>query len=137
MSIPHGIRAVSKEGTRFKTTSSLLTKDDYTAWSKKMKALLLVNRVWVLVSGKRTRPNPIPALVFGEGVTNQAANDAATERLDDFEDAYNKVACLIAESISDAEILSVTAVLEDPVATWNKLEQKFARRSEMGQDVKG
>ena len=100
-----------------------------------MKALLLVNRVWDLVSGKRIRPNPPPALVFGEGVTNQAAIDEATKRLDDFEDAYNKAACLIAESISDAEILSVTTVLEDPVATWDKLRQKFARRSEMGQEA--
>ena len=64
MSIAHGIRAVSNEGTRFRTTSSLLTKDNYTAWSSKMKALLLVNRVWDLVSGKRIRPNPPPALVF-------------------------------------------------------------------------
>ena len=100
-----------------------------------MKAVLLVNRVWDLVSGKRTRPNPVPALVFGEGVTNQDAIDAATKKIDDFEDAYNKAACLIAESISDTEILSVTSVLEDPVATWNKLQQKFARRSEMGQEA--
>ena len=100
-----------------------------------MKALLLVNRVWDLVSGKRTRPNPAPALVFGEGGTNQDAIDVANKKIDDFEDAYNKAACLIAESISDAEILSVTTVLEDPVATWNKLQQKFARRSEMGQEA--
>ena len=83
-----------------------------------MKALLLVNRVWDLVSSKRTRLNPAPALVFGEGVTDQAAIDEATKRLDDFEDAYNKAACLITESISNAENLSVTTVLEDPVATW-------------------
>ena len=69
------------------------------------------------------------------GVTNQAAIDEATKRLDDFEDAYNKAACLNAESISDAEILSVTTVLEDPVATWDKLQQKFARLAEMGQEA--
>ena len=78
--------------------------------------MLPVNRVWDVVSGRRTRPNLAPALVFG-GVTNQLAIDAAIKRLDDFEDAYNKAACLIAESISDTEILTVTAVLEDPVAT--------------------
>ena len=100
-----------------------------------MKAVLLVNRVWDLVSDRRTRPNPALALVFEEGVTNQPAIVAAIKRLDDFEDAYNKAACLIAESIADTEILSVTAVLEDPIATWDKLEQKFARRSEMGQEA--
>ena len=59
-----------------------------------MKALLLVNRLWEPASVKRIRPNPVPALVFGEGVTNQAAIDAATKRFDDFEDAYNKASCL-------------------------------------------
>ena len=33
------------------------------------------------------------------------------------------------------EILSVTFFLEDPVAVWNKIQQKFARRSEMGQEA--
>ena len=82
--------------------------------------MLLVNRVWDVVSGRRTRPILARALVFEEGVTNQPAIDAAIKRLDDFEDAYKKTACLITESISDTEILSVTAVLEDPVATWEK-----------------
>ena len=66
---------------------------------------------------------------------NQDAIDAANKKLDDFDDAYNKAACLLAESISDSEILSVTSVLEDSVAVWNKLQQKFARRSEMGQEA--
>ena len=137
MSIPHGIRAVSNEGTQFRTTSSLLTKDNYTAGSGKMKALLLVNRVWDLVLGKRIRSNPAPAAIvaFGARNTNQDAIDTANKKLDDFEDAYNKAACLIAEPITDSEILSVTSVMEDPVATWNKLRQKFARRSEMGQEA--
>ena len=78
MSIQHGIRAVSNEGTRFRTSSSLLTKNNYTAWSGKMKALLLVNRVWDLVSGTRRRPNPAPdpVIVFGGAHANQAAIDA-------------------------------------------------------------
>ena len=67
MAIHHGIRAVPTEGTRFRTTSSLLTRDNYTAWSAKMKALLLVNRVWDLVSGKRTRPNLAPAAIIAFG----------------------------------------------------------------------
>ena len=78
----------------------------------KMKAVLLVNRVWDVVSGRCTRPNPAPALVFGEGVTNQPAIDAAIKRSDDFEDAYNKAACLIAESISDTEIRSDVYAIE-------------------------
>ena len=55
--------------------------------------------------------------------------------MNEFEDAYNKATCLISESISDAEILFVASVLEDRVSTWDKLQQKFARRSEMGQQT--
>ena len=78
--------------------------------------LLLVNRVWDLVCGKRTRPNPTPTLVFGGGVTNHDAIDIANGKIDDSEDAYNEAACLIAESISDSEMLSIPSVLEDPIA---------------------
>ena len=112
MSIQHGIRVVPHEGTRFRIVSSLLSKDNYTAWSKKMKISLLVHRVWDLVSGKRMHPNPAPALVFGEGVTQQDAIDAANKRIDDFEEANNKPACLIVESISDSKILSVKSMLD-------------------------
>ena len=88
-----------------------------------MKALLLLNRVWDLVLGKRIRPNPALAenVAFGAGFTNQAAIDTANKKLDDFEDAYNKATCLIAETFSDSEILLGTSVLEDRVATCNKL----------------
>ena len=65
----------------------------------------------------------------------QAKIEAANTKLDEFEDASNRAACLISESISDAKILFVASVLEDPVAMWNKLQQKFARRSEMGQQT--
>ena len=81
MAIPHGIRAILIEGTRFSWTSSLLTKGNYTTWSGKMKALLLVNRVGDLVSSKRTRPNPAPAAIiaFGTGNSNQDVVDAANK----------------------------------------------------------
>ena len=83
-----------------------------------MKALLLVNRVWDLVSGKRVRPNQAPAeTVDAAGIVNQASIDSANKKLDDFEDAYNKATCLITESISNSEMYSVHSVLEDLVAT--------------------
>ena len=102
-----------------------------------MKQLLIAHRLWDLVSGKRVRPNaaPEPVGTFGAPPTNQTEIEAANTKLDAFEDACNKAACLISESISDAEILFVASVLEDPVATWDKLQQKFARRSEMGQQT--
>ena len=68
-----------------------------------MKALFHVNRVWDLVSGTRRRPNPAldPVIVCGEAHAYQAAINAANKKLDAFEDAYLKAACLIADSISD------------------------------------
>ena len=102
-----------------------------------MKQLLLAHRLWDLVSGKRIRPNaaPEPVGTFGVPLANQAEIEVANAKLDEFEDACNRATCFISESISDAKILSVANVLEDLVATWNKLQQKFARRSEMGQQT--
>ena len=101
-----------------------------------MKTLLLVNRVWDLVFGKCVRPDAAPQQIKNETrISNQAIIDAANNKLDDFEDAYNKATCLITECISDSQIYSVHSVLEDPVATWNKLKHKFARTSEMEQEA--
>ena len=102
-----------------------------------MKQLLIAQRVWDLVSGKRIRPNATlePVGTFGAPPTNQAEIEAANTKLNEFEDDCDKAACLISESISDVEILFVASVLEDPAATWDKLQQKFACRSEMGQQT--
>ena len=35
----------------------------------------------------------------------------------------------------DSWPLAVTSVLDDPIAIWNKLQQKFARKSEMGKSA--
>ena len=44
---------------------------------------------------------------------------------------YTGAACLLAESISAAELVAITTVLDDPVAIWTKLQRKFARVSEL------
>ena len=53
---------------------------------------------------------------------------ATNKKITEFEDAYLRASCLIAASISDTEILAVTDVLEDPVATWAALSRKYARK---------
>ena len=102
-----------------------------------MKQLLIAHSIWDLVSGKRVCPNAAsePVGKFGAPPINQTEIEAAKTKLDEFEDACSKAACLISEYISDSEILFVACVLKDPVATWDKLQQKFARRSEMGQQT--
>ena len=133
MNIPHGIRAASSDGARFTSMGSVLTKDNYTAWSSKMKTVLLVNRVWDLVMGTRVRPDPARAaiVVVGAAHANQAEITAANKKIADFEDAYLRASCLIAAAISDTEILAVTDVLEDSIKTWAALSTKYARKSKM------
>ena len=82
---------------------SMLTKDNYAAWSIKMRTLLLFNEVWDLVTVTRVRPDPAPAaiVVADAAHANQAAITAATLEIREFERAYVKASCIIASVISD------------------------------------
>ena len=125
----HGIRAPSSEGGRITGMGILLTNSNYGAWSIKMKAMLLVNRVWDLVTGTRVRPNPAPdpLVVAGAAHANQAEITAANRELTAFEDAYMRASCLIAAAISDSEILAVSDVIDNPTETWAALSRKYDR----------
>ena len=105
MNIPHGFRAASSEGARFTSMGSVLTKDNYTAWSSEMKTMLLVNRVWDPVMGTRNRPDPAPAavVVARAAHANQAEITTANKKITEFEDVYLRASCLIAASISHTE----------------------------------
>ena len=133
MSIQHGIRAVPSEGTRFKATSYALKADNYMAWSCRMKTVFMVNKVWDIVQGTRLCPPPPPVLRLATSSENgnEALVNAALQSIDDFENATCRAACLLQESISDTILYSVTSIIDDPAATWRKLQQKFARRSEL------
>ena len=63
-----------------------------------MKEMLLVNRVWDLVTGIRIRPDPTPAtvVVAGAAHANQAEITAANKEIAAFEDVYMRASCLIA-----------------------------------------
>ena len=107
---------------------SLLTKDNYFAWS--LETTLLANEVWDLVMGTRVRPNPppTPVLVAGASHANLAEITAANKELKDFDKAYLKTSCILAGAISDSEILAVGDVIDDPVATWAARTRKYARK---------
>ena len=72
--------------------SGLLTKDNYAAWSIKMKRVLLLNEVWDLVTGTRDRPDPAPRaiVVAGAAHANLAEITAANKEIKDFEKSYVK-----------------------------------------------
>ena len=137
MNIPHGIRAPSGEGGRTTSMGILLTDSNYGARSIKLKAMLLINRVWDLVTGTRVRPGPAPAavVVAGSAHANQAEITAANKEIAAFEDAYMRASCLIAAAISDTEILAVSDVIDNPVATWAALSRKYARKSKMEKEA--
>ena len=119
MSIQHGIRAVSSEGTIFRATSNQLNKDNYSQWSARLKGILMVNEVWDIVNEDRIRPPRPRAHELGEEVATQEAIVAATtaaDKYDKYLEDYTRAACVLAESISDAELVAITTVLDDPVA---------------------
>ena len=137
MNISHGIRAPSNEGGRFTGMGSLLTNSNYRAWSIKMKAMMLVHRVWDLVTGTRIRLDMAPAavVVAGAAHANQAEIKAANKKIATFEDAYMRASCLIAAAISDAEILAVSDVIDNPTTIWATLSRKYARKSKMEKEA--
>ena len=134
MNIPHGIRAASSDGARFTSMGSVLTKDNYPTWSSKIKTVLLVNRVWDLVTGTRTRPDPALAaiVVAGAAHANQAEITAANKSITEFEDAYLRASCLIAASISDTEILAFTDVPRRSGCDMGSVEPEICKKVENG-----
>ena len=109
MSNQHGIRAVPSEGTRFRATSNQLNKDNYTQWSRRLKGILVVNKVWDLVSERRSCPARPRAYSRRDNDENPypediAANKIAADKYDAYEEDYNKAACLLVESISDSQL---------------------------------
>ena len=94
-----------------------------------------MNKVWNLVNGTRQRPPRAPALLLLGEASNQPLIDAASKLIEEFTDAATKASFLLADSISDKELQGLAPILDDPVAVWGKLKQKFARRSEMGQEA--
>ena len=123
MSIQHGIGAVPSEGTRFKSTTYALKDDNYTAWCCRMKAVFIVNNVWDIVNGTRTRPLPPPVLRLGtsHSTGNEAVVKEANRLIAEFEGGSNRAGCFLAESICDKILLTVSNILPDPAVNSNKI----------------
>ena len=125
MSIPHDIRAVSFEGTRLRATSNQLNKDNYTQWSARLKGILMINKIWDIVNEDRIKPPRPEVHELGEEAATPEAIAAAitvADKYDRYLEDYTRAACLLAESISDAELVAITTVFDDPIAIWTKLQ---------------
>ena len=113
-----GIRA---EGIR---PLPLLRKDNYRAWSSKIKAQPKVMDCWRLVSAAEAEP---PATApAGAGAAERAA---ATLIRASWVKQRDRAAEVLITSISDEEVHAVQAVDEDLVLIGGRLREKFERRS--------
>ena len=113
-----GIRA---EGIR---PLAMLRKDNYRAWSSKLKAQLKVMDCWRLVTGDDTQPvPPVPA-------ASNAERNAVNLTIQAWAKRRDRAAAVLVTSVSDEESHTIHAVDDDPVAIWERLREKFERRSE-------
>ena len=98
----------------------------------------MVNKVWDIANEDRIKPPQPKVHELGEEVATAEAIVAATtaaDKYDKYLEDYTRAACLLAESISDAELVAIITVLDDPVAIWIKLQGKSARVSELGKSA--
>ena len=85
----------------------------------------MVNKVWDIVNEDRIKPPRSEVHELGEEVATPeaiAAAITAADKYDRYLEDYTRAAYLLAELISDAELVAITTVLDDPVAIWTKLQ---------------
>ena len=110
---------------------ALLRKDNYRAWSSKVKAQLKVMDCWRLVIGTEAEsPATLPAGSSGAAVAAAALIRTSWIRRRD------RAAAALITSVSDEEVHTVQAVDDDPVLMWKRLKEKFERRSEAEAELK-
>ena len=114
-----GIRA---EGFR---PLAMLRRDNYRAWSSKMKAQLKVMDCWRIISATEAEP-PVTAPASADAAERAAAVLTRTSWVK----RRDRAAAVLIISISDEEVHTVQAVDEDPVQIWGRLREKYERRSE-------
>ena len=113
-----GIRA---EGIR---PLAILRKDNYRAWSSKLKTQLKVMDAWNLVTGVELQPTaPLPSASNAERTATNLTILAWARKRD-------RASAVLVTSVSDEESHVIHAVDEAPVQIWARLREKFERRSE-------
>lgn len=120
-----GIRAVSSEGTRFRSTTKHLELDNYFVWRTRIKPILVANELWDLVNDTIDIPRRADPNVFQ--TPEQADRQTAYET---YKKNENRAGIIITESMSDSILEEFSSFAEDPVLLWQKLELKFNRKSE-------
>ena len=104
---------------------AILKKDNYRSWSVKLKVQLKVMECWELVTGAELQP--LATAPVGADAPVQLAAVALRKS---WEKRRDGASAAIVTSISDEELHVIHGIDDDPVATWNRLREKFERRSE-------
>ena len=128
----HGITA-SARGLR---GGLCLKEDNWSAWYAELKAGLRVDKVLDLTMGTRVRPPNPPGPIEGTGgITNQDAIDKAEKLVEKYEDDFCLAASLIVQALNDEIFHIVEALLEDLIAMWRALVDRFERVTEQTADL--
>ena len=122
MADPLGNSGIRAEGLRPVT---LLKKDNYRAWSTKLKSQLKVMDCWGLVTGVELQP----AATGPPGCT-PAETAVALGVKRSWDKRRDRATAVLIASISDEEMHTIHPVDEDPVQIWIRLREKFQRISE-------
>ena len=117
-----GINGIKESGLR---PVAVLKKDNYRAWSTKLKVQLKVINCWQLVTGTEVQP-PATAPAGADAAAVLAA--VALRRSWDLR--TDAAAAVLITSILDEELHVVHGIDDNLVSIWTRLEQKFQRRSE-------
>ena len=122
MADPGGISGIRAAGLR---PVAILKKDNYRAWSTKLKVQLKVMDCWLLVTGAELQP-PATAPAGADA----AAVTAALNLRKSWDRRNDAASAVLITSISDEELHTVHGIDEDPPQIWIRLREKFERRSE-------
>ena len=105
---------------------AILKKDNYRAWSTKLKVQLKVMDCWELVTGAELQP--AATALAGAHAAAVAATLALRKSWDRRNNASSAV---LITSISDEELHTVHGLDDFPPQIWIRLREKFDRRSEV------
>lgn len=104
---------------------AILKKDNYRARSTKLKVQLKVMDCWELVTGAELQPPATaPARVDAAAVAAALALRKSWDRRN------NASSAVLITSISDEELHTVHGLDDYPPQIWDRLREKFDRRSE-------
>ena len=109
----------------------LLSSSNYASWSVQMKMILKERRVWKVVTGEETKPDPSAAIYESASEATTFGQQTPYERdLATFEEKLDKANVLLFTTITPSIITDIQGI-EDPSEVWKVLERHYAPKIDM------